>query len=78
MEIFGVHEHIADVARRFARMGYLALAPELFIRQGDAQSYGEMAKLMSEVLAKVPDAPVMGVLDGRVQWVEANGGHTRA
>ena len=35
-EIFGVHEHIADVARRFARLGYLAIAPELFVRQGDA------------------------------------------
>ena len=39
-EIFGVHEHIADVANRFARAGYLAIAPELFVRQGDAQSYG--------------------------------------
>ena len=45
-EIFGVHEHIADVARRFARRGYLAIAPELFVRQGDAGSYGEMAKLI--------------------------------
>ena len=45
-EIFGVHEHIADVARRFARQGYLAVAPELFVRQGDAGSYGEIAKLM--------------------------------
>ena len=44
-EIFGVHEYIADTARRFARAGYLAIAPELFERQGDAQSYGEMAKL---------------------------------
>ena len=44
-EIFGVHEHIADVARRFAKAGYLAIAPELFVRQGDAQSYGEIAKL---------------------------------
>ena len=48
-EIFGVHEHIADVARRFAKAGYLAIAPELFVRQGDAQSYGEIAKLISEV-----------------------------
>ena len=52
-EIFGVHEHIADIARRFAKLGYLAIAPELFVRQGDAQSYGEIAKLVSEVIAKV-------------------------
>ena len=37
-EIFGVHEHIADVARRFAHLGYLAIAPELFVRQGDARN----------------------------------------
>ncbi len=37
-EIFGVHEHIADVARRFAKLGYLAVAPELFVRQGDAKA----------------------------------------
>jgi carboxymethylenebutenolidase len=73
-EIFGVHEHIADVARRFARQGYLAIAPELFVRQGDAGSYGEMARLMSEVIAKVPDAQVMGDLDATVAWAAANGG----
>jgi carboxymethylenebutenolidase len=74
-EIFGVHEHIADVARRFARLGYLAIAPELFVRQGDAGSYGEMAKLVSEVVSKVPDAQVMTDLDACVAWARANGGH---
>ncbi len=75
-EIFGVHEYIADTARRFAKAGYLALAPELFVRQGDAQSYGEMAKLMSEVISKVPDAQVLGDLDATVAWAAANGGNT--
>ena len=75
-EIFGVHEYIADTAVRLARAGYLAIAPELFVRQGDAQSYGELAKLMSEVIAKVPDAQVMGDLDAAVAWVAANGGDT--
>ncbi len=74
-EIFGVHEYIADTARRFARAGYLALAPELFVRQGDAQSYGEMARLMSEVISKVPDAQVMGDLDAAAAWAAANGGN---
>lgn len=76
-EIFGVHEHIADVARRFARLGYLAIAPELFVRQGDAGSYGEIAKLMAEVVSKVPDAQVMGDLDACLDWAAANGGDTR-
>lgn len=75
-EIFGVHEYIADTARRFARAGYLALAPELFVRQGDAQSYGEMARLIAEVISKVPDAQVMGDLDATVKWAGANGGDT--
>jgi carboxymethylenebutenolidase len=76
-EIFGVHEYIADTARRFAKAGYLAIAPELFVRQGDAQSYGEVAKLIAEVVSKVPDAQVMGDLDAAVKWAGANGGNVR-
>ena len=75
-EIFGVHEHIADVARRFARQGYMAIAPELFVRQGDAGAYGEIAKLMDEVVNKVPDTQVMGDLDATVAWARAQGGDT--
>ncbi len=74
-EIFGVHEYIADVARRFAKAGYLAIAPELFARQGDPTQYGEMAKLMSEVVSKVPDAQVIADLDGAVKWAGSNGGN---
>jgi carboxymethylenebutenolidase len=73
-EIFGVHEYIADTARRLAHAGYLAIAPELFVRQGDAQSFGVMAKLIAEVISKVPDAQVMGDLDACVAWAAANGG----
>jgi carboxymethylenebutenolidase len=75
-EIFGVHEYIADVTRRFAKLGYLAIAPELFVRQGDPSLYGEIAKLMSEVIAKVPDAQVMTDLDATLQWASQNGGNT--
>jgi carboxymethylenebutenolidase len=75
-EIFGVHEYIADVARRFARLGYLAIAPELFVRQGDASSYGEIAKLIAEVVSKVPDEQVMADLDATLRWAGANGGDT--
>ena len=75
-EIFGVHEYIADITRRLAHAGYLAIAPELFVRQGDAQGYGEMSKLMSEVISKVPDAQVMGDLDATVAWAGAHGGNT--
>ena len=73
-EIFGVHEYIADVARRFAHAGYLALAPELFVRQGDPQSYAEISKLQAELISKVPDAQVMTDLDACVQWAGQHNG----
>ena len=76
-EIFGVHEHIADVARRFAKAGYYAIAPELFVRQGDASSYGEIGKLIAEVISKVPDAQVMADLDATVAWAKGEGADTR-
>lgn len=74
-EIFGVHAYIADTCRRFAKAGYLAIAPELYARQGNPASYTEMAKLMAEVVSKVPDAQVMKDLDGAVQWAGAQGGN---
>jgi carboxymethylenebutenolidase len=73
-EIFGVHEYIADVCRRFAKLGYLAIAPDLYARQGDASKYTEIPKLMSELVSKVPDAQVMADLDGALQYAAANGG----
>ncbi|MDL2355908.1 MAG: dienelactone hydrolase family protein [Pseudomonadota bacterium] len=73
-EIFGVHEHIADVARRFAKQGYLALAPDLFVRQGDAGQPASIADLLRTIVAKTPDADVMADLDACVAWAGANGG----
>lgn len=74
-EIFGVHEYIADVARRFAKQGYLALAPDLFVRQGDPSKYKSVAELQQGLIAKVPDAQVMKDLDAIVAWAGANGGN---
>ena len=73
-EIFGVHEHIADVARRFAKLGYLAIAPELFVRQGDAKNQPDVATLVRDVVEKVPDAQVLRDLDATLAWAAANGG----
>ena len=72
-EIFGVHEYIADVARRFAKQGFFAVAPELFVRQGDARSYADIPRLLAEVVAKVPDAQVIGDLDASVAWARQQG-----
>ena len=76
-EVFGVHEYIADTARRFARAGYLAIAPELYARQGDPGTYNEIGKLIAEVVNKVPDEQVMADLDGAVKWAGANGGNVQ-
>ena len=73
-EVFGVHAYIADICRRFAKEGYLAMAPELYARQGDPSTYGDIGKLMAELVAKVPDAQVMADLDGALKWAGANGG----
>ena len=73
-EIFGVHEHIADVARRFAKLGYLAIAPDLFIRQGDAV-HAEREVLMRDIVGKTPDAQVMSDLDACVAWAKQNHGN---
>lgn len=74
-EIFGVHEHIKDVCRRFAKAGYLAIAPEMYARQGDVSKLA-MADIMSKVVSKVPDAQVMNDLDAAVAWAGKNGGAT--
>ncbi|MFX8895365.1 dienelactone hydrolase family protein, partial [Acinetobacter baumannii] len=73
-EIFGVHEHIADIARRFAKLGYLAIAPDFFVRQGNPMAYTSIAELQKEIISKVPDAQVMGDIDAYVKWAGENGG----
>jgi carboxymethylenebutenolidase len=73
-EIFGVHEHIQDICRRLAQDGYLAVAPELFARQGDPSKYTDSGRLMSEVVNKVPDRQVMGDLDATAKWAASHGG----
>ncbi|MEH1769717.1 dienelactone hydrolase family protein [Nostoc sp.] len=68
-EIFGVHEHIQDITRRFARLGYLAIAPELFIRQGDVSKLSSIDEIRP-IVAKVPDAQVLSDLDATVDWAK--------
>lgn len=76
-EVFGVHEHIADMARRFAKQGYLALAPDLFARQGDPQFELSVQDILNNIIAKVPDAQVMSDLDACVAWATAHGGDSK-
>jgi carboxymethylenebutenolidase len=76
-EIFGVHEYIADVTRRFAKLGYMAIAPEFFIRAGDPNTYGTTAEIMSNIVAKTPDSQVLNDLQAAIQWAGKNGGDVK-
>jgi carboxymethylenebutenolidase len=69
-EIFGVHEHIKDVCRRFAKLGYVAVAPELYARQGDVSKITNINDIISKVVSKVPDAQVMSDLDAAAAWAK--------
>ncbi|MDH4151069.1 MAG: dienelactone hydrolase family protein [Betaproteobacteria bacterium] len=73
-EIFGVHEHIKDVCRRFAKAGWLAIAPEMYYRQGDVSKLKDNKEIFSQVVSKVPDAQVMSDLDAAAAWAAKNGG----
>lgn len=72
-EAFGLHEHMADIARRFAQEGYFAVAPDLMARQGDPTRYSDIGALVREVLLEIPDAQVMADLDAAVGWARAAG-----
>lgn len=72
-EIFGVHEHIKDMCRRFAKMGYYAIAPEMFARQGDVSKMNDIMGILTQVVSKVPDAQVCADLDAAVAFARASG-----
>lgn len=72
-EIFGLHEHIQDVCRRFAKQGYMAVAVELYQRQGDAASYTDMPLLIKDIVSKVSDEQVLADLDASVAWAGEQG-----
>ena len=73
-EIFGVHEHIKDICRRLAKRGYLAVAPELYARQGDVSKISNIQEIFSQVVSKVPDEQVLSDLDAAAGWAAKNGG----
>jgi len=72
-EIFGVHEHIKDICRRLAKLGYLAVAPEMYARQGDVSKETDIQKIISTVVNKVPDQQVLSDLDAAVAWAKKSG-----
>jgi len=72
-EIFGVHEHIKDICRRLAKIGYFAVAPELYARQGDVSKLTDFQEIFSKVVSKVPDKQVMSDLDASAEWAKKSG-----
>jgi len=76
-EIFGVHEHIRDICRRLASEGYLAVAPELYFRQGDPADYTDISTLFNDLISKVPDSQVLADLDHVANWASRHGGDMR-
>lgn len=71
-EIFGVHEHIKDVCRRLAKLGYYAIAPELFSRQGDVSKMDDIGEILSKVVARVPDKQVFADIDATVAFAKTD------
>jgi carboxymethylenebutenolidase len=76
-EIFGVHEHIRDVCRRLAHLGYCAMAPELFARLGDPRQMSSIPDILAKIVNKTPDAQVMSDLDATVAWAASKGADTK-
>ncbi len=75
-EIFGAHEYIRDVCRRLAHLGYFAIAPELFARQGDPRQLTSIPDIQANITNKTPDAQVMSDLDATVAWAAKQGADT--
>ena len=72
-EVFGVHEHIKDLCRRFAKVGYYAIAPELYSRQGNPAAISDVQELIKTIVSKVPDAQVMSDLDAVAAYAKSTG-----
>jgi carboxymethylenebutenolidase len=72
-EIFGVHEHIKDVCRRLAKLGYFAISVELYFRQGDVTKFTDNQEIFAKVVNHVPDSQVMSDLDAAVVYAESTG-----
>lgn len=77
-EIFGVHEYIKDVCRRFAKAGYMAVATEYYARIGDLSKMTDVRQIITDVISKAPDARYMADLDATATWAGNNGGNTAA
>lgn len=72
MEVFGLHEHIKDICRRLAKLGYMGVAPDLYARQGDLLKQTDIQGILKIIQAK-PDGQLMSDLDATAAWAKASG-----
>ncbi len=75
-EVFGVHHYIMDVCRRLAKLGKMAVAPDIYARSGDLGKISDVKKIFA-IVAATPDAQMLSDLDAAVVWAEANGGDAK-
>jgi carboxymethylenebutenolidase len=73
-EIFGLHEHIRDVARRLAKIGYFAVAPDVFFRHGDPSRQASIDDIRTHIISKMRDEQVLIDLDASLEWARQHGG----
>jgi carboxymethylenebutenolidase len=76
-EIFGVHGYIQDVCRRFAKLGYMAIAPEIYFRNAEFPKMTDAQQIMRDVIFKTPDAEIWSDLDAALGWAEQNHGDAK-
>lgn len=74
-EIFGVHEWVQDVCRRFAKLGYMAVAPALYAREGEVKGLKDPREINRQIFSKIPDTQSMVDLDSTVIWASKNSGN---
>jgi carboxymethylenebutenolidase len=77
-EVFGVHEHIKDICRRFARLGYMAVAPEIYARIADLSKMTDIPTIFRDVISKKPDDELYSDLDATLAWAAQNKGSATA
>ena len=68
-EIFGIHAYIKDVCRRWAKLGYVAVAPDFFHRAGDPSQITDRAEIM-RIVATAGHEQVMGDVDATLAWLD--------
>ena len=73
-EAFGVNAHIRDVTERFAREGFLAVAPELFHRSGVGFEgrYDDFNACMPHI-KELRDANLEADFKAAYDWLRSNG-----